>query len=180
MPRQLSDEELSVECEDLDVSHGPTRLLAAALYWRRRALDQQSTVPINYHKLIEDCYKTTGHAQGTHGCIAFARGAEWYRNQVELCRRNPAPDASPPMVPTSETVVMSVGTTAPAAMPELTPRKRALIRFALFQFAHAARHMATEAAQDSKGERFKPGAVKAFMDDAKEAEALRDEFREDL
>jgi hypothetical protein len=35
---RLSDEVLSVECEDLDLRHGPTRLLAACLYWRRRAL----------------------------------------------------------------------------------------------------------------------------------------------
>lgn len=179
MPRQLTDRELSVECEDLDISHGPTRLLAAALYWRRRALGQDIP-PIDYKKLISDCYQSTRHAQGTTGCIAFAKGAEWYKNEVELCRRNPAPNASQPMVPTSETVVLSVGPAASPAMPELTPRKRALIRFALFQFAHAAHHMATEAAQDLKGERFKPGAVKAFMEDAREAEALRDEFREGL
>lgn len=178
MPRQLTDEELSVECEDLDISHGPTRLLAAALYWRRRALDQQSTVPINYHKLIEDCYKTTGHAQGTRGCIAFARGAEWYRDQVELCRRNPAPNASPPMVPTSPTVEVRVGGSEP--VPELTQRQRAFVRFALISFAGIAHRMAQEAAKDTNGERFKPGAVKAFMDDAKEAEELRDLFKEQL
>lgn len=32
----LSDDQLRPECEDLDLSHGVTRLLAAALYWRRR------------------------------------------------------------------------------------------------------------------------------------------------
>lgn len=35
---QLTDEQLYPECEDFDLSHGPTRLLAACLYWRRRAV----------------------------------------------------------------------------------------------------------------------------------------------
>lgn len=32
---------------------------------------------IDYKALIAYCYKTLGHQQGTKGCIAFARGAEW-------------------------------------------------------------------------------------------------------
>lgn len=35
---QLSDAKIMPECEDLDLSHGLTRLLAAALYWRRTAV----------------------------------------------------------------------------------------------------------------------------------------------
>lgn len=175
MPRQLTDEELSVECEDLDISHGPTRLLAAALYWRRRALGQ-NIPPINYNQLISDCYQTTGHPQGTTGCIAFAKGAEWYRSQVDLCRRNPAPNASQPMVPTAPTVTVQIGNTT----PELTKRQKALIRFALYNLAARANIMAKDAAQDLRGERFKPGAVAAFMEDAKEAEQLRDMFKENV
>lgn len=38
--------------------------------------------PIDYKRLVRDCYATTQHAQGTPGCKAFARGAEWYREQV--------------------------------------------------------------------------------------------------
>jgi hypothetical protein len=46
---RLSDEVLSVECDDLDLRHGPTRLLAACLYWRRRALaaERQREVIVN-------------------------------------------------------------------------------------------------------------------------------------
>lgn len=38
--------------------------------------------PINWQAAIEHCYKTLGHAQGTKGCIAFAKGAEWMRDQL--------------------------------------------------------------------------------------------------
>lgn len=38
---------------------------------------------IDYNKLIEAAFATDkGWAQGTTGCIAFARGAEWYRYQL--------------------------------------------------------------------------------------------------
>lgn len=33
---------------------------------------------IDYMDLIVDCKRITGHGQGTYGCIAFAKGAEWY------------------------------------------------------------------------------------------------------
>ena len=38
---------------------------------------------IDYQRLIEDCYSRTKQAQGTKGCIQFARGAEWWREQVQ-------------------------------------------------------------------------------------------------
>ncbi len=43
--------------------------------------EQTSNIPeINYQQLVADCYKTTNHPQGSIGCQAFARGAEWYRS----------------------------------------------------------------------------------------------------
>lgn len=39
-------------------------------------------VEIDYPAAIAYCYKKLGHAQGTKGCIAFARGAEWMRDQI--------------------------------------------------------------------------------------------------
>ena len=46
---------------------------------------QTSNVPeINYEQLVVDCYITTKHPQGSIGCQAFARGAEWYRSIVLL------------------------------------------------------------------------------------------------
>lgn len=45
----------------------------------RARLNQQ----IDYTKLIEDCYSRTKQAQGTRGCVQFARGAEWWREQVQ-------------------------------------------------------------------------------------------------
>jgi hypothetical protein len=43
----ITDEQLSQDCDDLDLSHGPTRLLACALYWRRKyfALAAQQQQP---------------------------------------------------------------------------------------------------------------------------------------
>lgn len=35
---------------------------------------------IDYRRLIEDCFEQTGAAQGTKGCVQFARGAEWFRS----------------------------------------------------------------------------------------------------
>jgi len=37
---------------------------------------------IDYAAAIAHCYTTLGHAQGTKGCVAFARGAEWMRDQL--------------------------------------------------------------------------------------------------
>lgn len=37
---------------------------------------------IDYPALIAYCFKTLKHPQGTSGCIAFSRGAEWFRAQV--------------------------------------------------------------------------------------------------
>lgn len=37
---------------------------------------------LNCTEAIAYCYKTLGHAQGTTGCIAFWRGAEWALEQV--------------------------------------------------------------------------------------------------
>ena len=42
--------------------------------------------PIDYSAAIAYCYKTLGHQQGTKGCIAFARGAEWMRDQLSKGR----------------------------------------------------------------------------------------------
>jgi hypothetical protein len=51
---------------------------------------------IDYTALIAHCYLTLGHAQGTKGCIAFARGAEWMRDQLA------APPAAQPAEPTEK------------------------------------------------------------------------------
>lgn len=37
---------------------------------------------IDYERLIADCFETTKQRQGSLGCRQFARGAEWWRNQV--------------------------------------------------------------------------------------------------
>lgn len=37
---------------------------------------------IDYRAAIVHCFKKLGHAQGTSGCIAFARGAEWMRDVI--------------------------------------------------------------------------------------------------
>ena len=44
----ITDEQLSQDCDDLDLRHGPTRLLACALYWRRKyfALAAQPAKPM--------------------------------------------------------------------------------------------------------------------------------------
>jgi hypothetical protein len=53
---------------------------AAAEIERLRAkLAQQ----IDYPQLIADCYSRTKQAQGTKGCVQFARGAEWWREQIQ-------------------------------------------------------------------------------------------------
>jgi hypothetical protein len=42
-----------------------------------------SAVPdIDYPKLIAACFTRTKQAQGTKGCAQFAKGAEWFREQV--------------------------------------------------------------------------------------------------
>jgi hypothetical protein len=38
--------------------------------------------PIDYEKLIADCYTRTKAAQGTRGCVQFKAGAEWFREQM--------------------------------------------------------------------------------------------------
>jgi hypothetical protein len=35
---------------------------------------------IDYELLIESCFRQTKYQQGTKGCVAFAKGAEWYRS----------------------------------------------------------------------------------------------------
>jgi hypothetical protein len=37
---------------------------------------------IDYKAAIAHCHATLGHEQGTRGCIAFARGAEWALAQL--------------------------------------------------------------------------------------------------
>ena len=37
---------------------------------------------IDYERLIDDCFETTRQRQGSLGCRQFARGAEWWRDQV--------------------------------------------------------------------------------------------------
>ena len=75
-----------------------------------------------------------------------------------------------------ETVVLR-GPAASPAMPELTPRKRALIRFALFN-SLTPHHMATEAAPESEGRAVSsPVRNQGFMEDAREAEAPATKFR---
>jgi hypothetical protein len=37
---------------------------------------------IDYERLIDDCFETTRQRQGSLGCRQFARGAEWWREQV--------------------------------------------------------------------------------------------------
>lgn len=41
---------------------------------------------IDYEALIAACYQKTKYAQGTGGCVAFAKGAEWYREQCAAAR----------------------------------------------------------------------------------------------
>jgi len=38
--------------------------------------------PIDYEALIKACFERTKQAQGTRGCVQFAKGAEWFREQV--------------------------------------------------------------------------------------------------
>ncbi len=56
-----------------------------ALNQARQALQAAAAkVPeINYPALIEACFKRTKAAQGTKGCVQFARGAEWFREQAQ-------------------------------------------------------------------------------------------------
>lgn len=58
-------------------------------------------VEIDYEALIVACYARTKHAQGTRGCIQFARGAEWYREQLEA-RPLTATTAQPSVEPVGE------------------------------------------------------------------------------
>ena len=53
-----------------------------------------------------------------------------------------------------------------------------VIEFALRRFIRQAHGNAEAAAQDLKGELFKPGAVEAFLNDAKDAEAAFDHVAE--
>lgn len=57
-------------------------------------------------------------------------------------------------------------------MTDFNHREWTLIRFALWRFANAAREHANAAAQDKDGEFFNPGAVDAFLKDARDAEAI--------
>lgn len=64
---------------------------------------------------------------------------------------------------------------APATPPDAwvwTDRQQKVIRFALWGFANAARAQANDAAQDRDGSRYKPGAVDAFLNDARDAEQI--------
>jgi hypothetical protein len=90
----LSDEQLRPECEDLDLSHGPTRLLAAALYWRRTAVERKAPHSLNDElrahmavlcdendRLRAECFKlaagqcanVTGDDGGTPQCAEIAK-----------------------------------------------------------------------------------------------------------
>lgn len=37
---------------------------------------------IDYEALIAACYSQTKQEQGTKGCVQFAKGAEWFRDQM--------------------------------------------------------------------------------------------------
>lgn len=39
--------------------------------------------PIDYNQLIAACFSITKHQQGTVGCVQFAKGAEWWREQIQ-------------------------------------------------------------------------------------------------
>jgi len=87
-----------------EADEGPTQLArrieAAAVAAERERL---AAAPIDYKAAIHHCWTTLGHAQGTRGCIAFARGAEWSLAQVkaELAASRTAenPAGPQPMTP---------------------------------------------------------------------------------
>jgi hypothetical protein len=56
-------------------------------------------------------------------------------------------------------------------------RRDTVIRIALANLSIYSRDMANAAAQDTKGIHFKPGAVTAYLDFAKDAEELLAEFK---
>lgn len=67
---------------------------------------------------------------------------------------------------------------APPVVPGERLRMQRVIEFALRRFIRQAHGNAEAAAQDLKGELFKPGAVEAFLNDAKDAEAAFDHVAE--
>lgn len=58
---------------------------------------QEEPIEIDVPKLIADCYRMTEAAQGTAGCIAFYRGAQWMREQIIAQPQQPAPVVQEPM-----------------------------------------------------------------------------------
>ena len=64
-----------------DQATASTRPADASISGRR--VDVVPSAPeIDYEELIAACYARTKQAKGTRGCIQFARGAEWFREQV--------------------------------------------------------------------------------------------------
>jgi hypothetical protein len=86
----LSDEQLRPECEDLDLSHGPTRLLAAALYWRRLAVERKAPHALNdelrAHMQVlsdeNDCLRAAARQRHTELSYAAVRALEAWDNTV--------------------------------------------------------------------------------------------------
>lgn len=61
-------------------------LAAAEPAIRADERERCATHPIDYKAAIAHCYATLGHQQGTKGCVAFARGAEWSLEQLRAIR----------------------------------------------------------------------------------------------
>lgn len=88
------------ECEAQGLAD---RINAGAL--TQPAKPAASPPEIDYDELIKAAYsRDTRWAQGTAGCVAFARGAEWYRSTLETQQHltpesvNPSGVSSPTMV----------------------------------------------------------------------------------
>jgi len=60
----------------------PMDPMCRLIHFARDAAARSTPAEIDYPAAIAHCYATLGHAQGTKGCIAFARGAEWAREQL--------------------------------------------------------------------------------------------------
>lgn len=72
----------------IDLRNADAAGIAPPQSWTTRAADEIQRLrarleqQIDYQQLIADCYARTKQAQGTKGCIQFARGAEWWREQM--------------------------------------------------------------------------------------------------
>lgn len=87
---------------------------------------------IDYDLLIAACYEQTRQAQGTKGCVQFAKGAEWYR---ELISATPHTEA----VRMSEAEAMALWSGSDAATRPVLGSKKVIAFARAVEQATAAR-----------------------------------------